>query len=187
METKEGCMGKTVLYMGISFDGYVAGPHDETDWMDPYADVEYGFSDFLDTVGAIIMGHRSYDVGVEKGWFSQFDYRSPIVVVAREIPATVSSDADFSFVTEGIEAAHSRAKEVAGDKNVYIFGGADLAVQYLQAGLIDEMTIGLVPIILGHGRRLFEKVDRRIALKLLDVRKADKDLVMLGYSVSARK
>jgi dihydrofolate reductase len=177
-------MGKTVLYLGISFDGYIAGPHDETDWMDPYADVEYGFNDFLDTVGAIIMGHRSYDVGVEKGWFSEFDYRSPIVVVSREMPATVSRDADFTFVTEGIEAAHRRAKEIAGDKNIYIFGGADLADQYLRAGFIDEMTLGLVPIILGDGRRLFEKVDTRIALKLLDVRRADKDLVILDYSIT---
>jgi dihydrofolate reductase len=179
-------MGKTVLYMGISFDGYIAGRHDETDWMDPYADVEYGFNQFLDTVGAIIMGHRSYDVGVEKGWFRQFDYRSPIVVVSREVPATVSSDADFTFVPEGIEAAHSRAKGIAGDKNIYIFGGADLAVQYLQAGLIDEMTVGIVPIILGDGRRLFERVDKRIELKLLDVRKAEKDLVVVSYAVSAR-
>jgi dihydrofolate reductase len=178
-------MGKTVLYMGISFDGYVAGPHDETDWMDPYAEVEYGFDDFLDTVGAIIMGHRSYDVGVEKGWFSQFDYRSPFVVVSREVPATVSSDADFTFVTDGIEAAHSHAKEMAGDKNIYVYGGADLAVQCLQAGLIDEMTMGLVPIILGDGRRLFERVDRPIELRLLDVRKADRDLVVVSYAVSA--
>jgi dihydrofolate reductase len=180
-------MGKTVLYLGISFDGYIAGPHDETDWMDPYADVEYGFNDFLDTVGAIIMGHRSYDVGVEKGWFSQFDYRSPIVVVAQEMPASVSADADFTFVTDGIEAAHSRAEEMAGNKDIYIFGGANLATQYLQAGLIDEMTMGLLPIILGDGRRLFERVDKRIELKLLDVRRADKDLVMLSYSVSAGK
>jgi dihydrofolate reductase len=155
--------------------------------MDPYADVEYGFNDFLDTVGAIIMGHRSYDVGVEKGWFSQFDYRSPIVVVAQEMPASVSADADFTFVTDGIEAAHSRAEEMAGNKDIYIFGGANLATQYLQAGLIDEMTMGLLPIILGDGRRLFERVDKRIELKLLDVRRADKDLVMLSYSVSAGK
>lgn len=180
-------MGKTVLYLGISFDGHVAGPHDETDWMDPYADVEYGFNEFLDTVGAIIMGRRSYDVGIEKGWFRQFDYRSPIVVVLREKPATVSSDADFTFVTEGIEAAHGRAKEMAGDKNIYIFGGANLAAQYLQASLVDEITVGLVPIVLGHGIRLFEGVDRRLELKLLDVRKAEKDLVMLSYSVSAEK
>jgi dihydrofolate reductase len=180
-------MGKTALYLGISFDGYVAGPHDETDWMDPYGDVEYGFSAFLDTVGAIIMGRRSYDVGIEKGWFRQFDYRSPIVVVSREMPATVSGDADFTFVTEGLEAAHIRAKEIADDKNVYIFGGASLATQYLQVGLIDEITVGLVPIILGDGIRLFERVDRRVELRLLDVRKADKDLVMLSYSVSSPK
>jgi dihydrofolate reductase len=186
MVTKER-MGKTVLYLGISFDGHVAGPHDETDWMDPYADVEYGFNDFLDTVGAIIMGHRSYEVGVEKGWFSQFDYKSPILVVSREMPATVSGDGDFIFVTNGIEAAHRRAKEVAGDKNIYIFGGAKLAAAYLQAGLIDEMILGLVPIILGDGRRLFEKMDRRIGLELLDVRQADKDLVMLHYSIPKGK
>jgi dihydrofolate reductase len=180
-------MGRTALYLGISFDGYIAGPHDETDWMDPYADVEYGFNEFLDRIGAIIMGHRSYDVGVERGWFSQFDYRSPIVVVAREMPATVSSDADFTFVTEGIEAAHSRAKQMAGDKDIYIYGGARLAAQYLQAGLIDEITVGVVPIILGDGIRLFERVDRRIELRLREVRKADKDLVVLSYSVSAGK
>lgn len=168
-----------------SFDGYVAGPNDETDWMDPYADVEYGFNDFLDTVGAIVMGHRSYDVGIEKGWFSQFDYRSPIVVVSREMPATVSSDADFTFVTKGIEAAQSLAEEKAGNKNVYIYGGANLAAQYLRAGLVDEMTVGRIPIVLGDGVRLFEGVGRRLQLKLLDVRKAGKDLVMLSYSVSA--
>lgn len=178
-------MGKTVLYLGISFDGCVAGPHDETDWMDPYADVEYGFDDFLETIGAIIMGRRSYDVGIEKGWFRDFDYRSPIVVVSREVPATVSSDADFTFVTEGIEAAHGRAKEIAGDKDVYVFGGANLAAQYLQAGRIDEMTVGVVPIVLGDGIRLFEGVDRRLELRLLDVQRADKGLVMLMYSVSA--
>jgi dihydrofolate reductase len=76
---------------------------------------------------------------------------------------------------------------MAGNKDIYVFGGANLATQYLQAGLIDEMTMGFVPIILGDGRRLFEKVDKRIQLKLLDVRRADKDLVMLSYSVSAGK
>jgi dihydrofolate reductase len=177
-------MGKTILYIGISFDGYVAGPNDETDWMDPYGEVEYGFEGFLNTVGAIIMGHRSYEIGLERGWFSQFDYGSPIIVVAREVPSEVSQDANFTFVTEGTEAALARAKEIAGDKNIYIHGGANLAVQYLRAGLIDEMTVGVMPIILGDGIRLFEKVDKRIDLKLLDNQSYDKSLVMLRYSVS---
>jgi len=65
--------GKTILYIATSFDGYVAGPSDEVDWMDRYKNVEYGFNDFLSGVGAIIMGRRSYDIGVEQSWFSEFD------------------------------------------------------------------------------------------------------------------
>ena len=179
-------MGKTILYIATSFDGYVAGPDDETEWMDPYGAVEYGYQDFLNTVGAIITGRRSYDIGVEKGWFSQFNYGSPFIVVSNDVPAKIAKDARFVFVTEGIVAAHVRAKAMAGDKNVYIYGGANLAVQYLQAGLIDEMTIGLIPVILGDGKRLFERVGKRIELELLDSRTYEKSLVMLRYSVSNR-
>jgi len=57
--------------------------------MDRYANVDYGFSEYLSNVGAIIMGRRSYDVGVEQNWFSQFDYGSPIVVVSNDTPQTV--------------------------------------------------------------------------------------------------
>ena len=176
-------MAKTILYMATSFDGYVAGPHDEVDWMDAYGDVEYGFEHFLATVGAIIMGRRTYDVGVEKQWFSQYDYKSPILVVSGNRPTAPSNDADFTFVTEGIEAAHIRAKETAGRKNIYIFGGANIAQQYLQAGLLDEMYIGLVPIILGDGIRLFERVGKRMKLGLIDVKRFEKDLAVVHYSV----
>ena len=175
-------MGKTILYMATSLDGYVAGPHDEVDWMDIYGDVEYGFKDFLVTVGAIIMGRRTYDLGVEKQWFSQYDYKSPIVVVSSNRPTTPSRDAGFAFVT-GIEAAHTLAKEKAGRKNIYIFGGANIAQQYLQAGLLDEMYIGLVPIILGDGIRLFERVGKRMKLGLIDVKRFEKDLAVVHYSV----
>lgn len=176
-------MGKTILYMATSFDGYVAGPHDETDWMDKYNDVEYGFNEFLASVGAIIMGYRTYDLGVEKGWFSQFDYTSPLFVISEKMPTMPSKDADFIFVTGGIEAAHSRAKERAGNKNIYIYGGASIAQQYVQAGLVEELHIGLVPILLGGGIRLFEKVGKCIELSLIDVKRFDKDLVMVRYAV----
>ena len=176
-------MSKTILYIATSFDGYVAGPNDEVDWMDRYANVDYGFSDFLSSVGAIIMGRRSYDVGVEQNWFSQFDYGSPIVVVSNDPARTLSEDGDFTFVTEGIEAAHAQATNKASGKNIWIFGGADIAQQYMQAGIVDEIYIGLVPTILGDGKRLFEKVGKRIALKLLDAKGFDEDLMLLHYAV----
>ena len=174
---------KTILYIAASFDGYVAGPHDEVDWMDRYEDVEYGFADFLSRVGAIIMGRRSYDVGVEQNWFGQFDYGSPIVVVSNDTPQSPSKDGDFTFVTEGIEAAHAEATAKAGGKSTWIFGGASIAQQYTQAGLVDEIYIGLVPTILGDGKRLFEKVGKRIELKLLDAKRFDQDLMLLHYAV----
>jgi dihydrofolate reductase len=176
-------MGKTVLYIATSFDGYVAGPNDEVDWMDRYENVEYGFNDFLKSVGAIIMGRRSYDVGVKQSWFSKFNYSAPIIVVSRTTPDSISKDGDFTFVTEGTDAAHSRAKAKANGKNIWIFGGAKIAQQYTQSGLVSEMYIGVVPTILGDGKRLFEKVGKRIPLKLLDGKRFDQDLMLLHYAV----
>jgi dihydrofolate reductase len=173
----------TILYIAASFDGYVAGPNDEVDWMDHYENVEYGFNEFLSRVGAIIMGRRSYDVGVEQNWFSRFDYGSPIIVVSNDTPKSLSKDGDFTFVKEGIEAAHAQAKAKASGKNIWIFGGASTAQQYMQAGLVDEIYIGLVPTILGDGKRLFEKVGKRIGLKLLDAKRFDQDLMVLHYAV----
>ena len=176
-------MGKTILYIATSFDGYVAGPHDEVDWMDRYGNVEYGFKEFLAGVGAIVMGRRSYDVGVEQQWFSQYNYQSPIVVVSRSVPASPSKDGDFTFVAEGLKAAHEQALAKARDKNVWVFGGASIAQQYAEAGLLDEVYLGLVPTILGNGKRLFERVDKRIDLRLLDAKQYDQDLMMLHYAV----
>ena len=88
------------------------------------------------------------------------------------------------MVTEGIKAAHKLAAAKAGNKNIWIFGGANIAQQYAQAGLLDEIFIGLVPSILGDGKRLFEKVGKRVELQLLDAKKFDEDLVLLSYGVN---
>jgi dihydrofolate reductase len=174
---------KTILYIATSFDSFIAGPKDEVDWMDRYANVEYGFKDFLKSVGAIIMGRRSYDIGVKQGWFSQFHYGSPIIVVSRDTPDSPSKDGDFTFTSKGMNAAHKLAVAKAGDKNIWIFGGANIAQQCAQAGLLDEIYVGVVPIILGDGKRLFEKVGKRIELQLLDAKTYAEDLVFLHYRV----
>jgi dihydrofolate reductase len=134
-----------------------------------------------------MMGRRSYELGLERGWFSQYKYGSPIIVISKGVPADMSADAEFFFVSEGLETAHSLAKEVAGSKNVYIYGGADLATRCLQAGILDELTVGLMPIILGDGKRLFERIGGRIDLELLSCQTFDKGLVLLHYAVSDRQ
>ena len=106
----------------------------------------------MNRVGAIIMGRRSYDIGVKLKWFSQFNYGVPIFVISHDQPVSINKDAEFIFVTNGIVTAHKQAKSKAGDKNVWIFGGTNIAQQYLKSGLIEEISIGITPTLLGSGK-----------------------------------
>jgi dihydrofolate reductase len=81
---------------------------------------------------------------------------APIFVISHDQPVSINKDAELIFVTNGIETAHRQAKSKARDKNVWIFGGANIAQQYLKLGLIDEISIGITSTLLGSGKRLFD-------------------------------
>ncbi|HEU4464551.1 MAG TPA: dihydrofolate reductase family protein, partial [Gemmatimonadota bacterium] len=118
-------------------------------------------------VGATIMGRNMF--GGHPGpwdpndpwngwWGDDPPFRHPVFVLTHHArdPLALEGGTTFVFVTEGIEAALQKAREAAGGKDVMLGGGADVAQQYLRAGLVDEMEIHLVPILLGSGERLFE-------------------------------
>jgi dihydrofolate reductase len=120
-----------------------------------------------DNVGAEIMGRGKFGPPQRgpwnpdepwRGWWGDDPpFHKPVFVLthhARE-PLTLS-DTTFHFVTDGIHAAHDRAREAAGEKDVLIGGGAKTINQFLAAGLLDELGLHVVPIVLGGGARLFE-------------------------------
>jgi dihydrofolate reductase len=113
--------------------------------------------------GAVIAGRRTYDTSLP--WWGADgptgDARVPVFVVTHDPPADGPEGGVYSFVTGGIEAALDQAKAAAGDKDVTVMGGADIGQQYLRAGLVDELSIHLVPILLGGGTRMFEHVGER--------------------------
>ena len=92
----------------------------------------------------------------------------PVFIVthhARE-PVTKEGGTTFTFVTDGIESALAQAREAAGEKDVGLSGGANVAQQYLKAGLVDEMRLHVVPVLLGAGARLFDNLgDAEIGLE----------------------
>ena len=96
-----------------------------------------------------------------KGWWGENPpYHHPVFVLthhARE-PLVMKGGTTFNFVTDGIESALDQARRVAGDKDVWLAGGAKAAQQYLAAGLVDELELHQVPILLGGGERLFDAV-----------------------------
>ncbi len=118
-------------------------------------------------MGAVIMGRKMFsggegpwedDPNADGWWGDDPPFHVPVFVLthhAREAKA-MEGGTTFTFVTDGIEAALEQARGVAGEKNVAIAGGANVAQQYLQAGLLDELQIHVAPLLLGDGVRLFE-------------------------------
>lgn len=109
-------------------------------------------------VGAVIAGRRTYDDS-NRYWGADGPTgpaRLPVVVVTHEPPADFPEGGVYRFVTGGIEAALRDAGHVAADAAVTVMGGPDLGRQFLAAGLVDELSIHLVPVVFGRGTRLFQ-------------------------------
>jgi dihydrofolate reductase len=109
----------------------------------------------------VICGRRTYDSSLP--WWGvdgpSGPVRRPVFVVAHEQPAEHVPGGVYQFVTGGIETALAQARAAAAGKDVCVMGGADLGRQYLAAGLLDEISIHLVPVLFGSGTRMFEPFD----------------------------
>ena len=84
--------------------------------------------------------------------------RLPLFVLTHNVPEEIPEGNVYTFVTDGIELVLQQAKTAAGDKNVSVMGGAEIAQQYIRAGLVDEISVLLVPVLFGSGTRLFENL-----------------------------
>jgi dihydrofolate reductase len=116
--------------------------------------------------GASVLGRRMFDAG-EHAWPEEAPFHTPVFVVTHEKrePWERPGGTTFHFVDDGIDSALDRAREVAGDRDVRIAGGGATILEYLNAGLVDEFSIALSPVLFGSGIRLFEGVDAdRVAL-----------------------
>jgi dihydrofolate reductase len=167
-------MSKSVLYMSMSLDGFIAGPDDVAgqglgvdgerlhDWLrdgdadgDPSGFRPSGPSgaifDEVMATGAVVVGRRTFDLA--GGWNGDH-HGVPIYVPTRGTPPTPQSRW-VHYVTDGVESAMRQAKQAAGEADVMVHG-AHLAQSCLRAGVLDELEIQLIPVLLGDGRRLFE-------------------------------
>jgi dihydrofolate reductase len=109
-------------------------------------------------LGATICGRTTYDTSLP--WWGadgpSGTARRPVFVVTHEAPADSPEGGVYTFVTDGIEGARDQAQAAAGDDDVTVMGGADIGRQYIAAGLVDEISIHLVPALFGDGTRMFD-------------------------------
>lgn len=172
-------MALVICDMSMSLDGYVTGPHDSRenpfgdgagtlhDWIlkNPTDEDRVVLKDTTDRVGAVVMGRRSFDKNEgDGGWRDGGPAGdTPCFVVTHHAP-TGSYAPVFTFVTDGVEAAITRAAEVAGDGVVSLFG-ATVMQQALPLGLVDELRVHVIPILIGGGTPLFGRLDPGITLE----------------------
>jgi dihydrofolate reductase len=121
------------------------------------------------STGAVVMGRRMFsggegpwedDPNADGWWGDDPPFHVPVFVLTHHARETVTKQGGttYTFVTDGIEAALEQARAAAGDKDVLVAGGAEIVQQYLKAGLLDELQIHLVPLLLGGGVRLFDRL-----------------------------
>jgi dihydrofolate reductase len=114
----------------------------------------------FERTGASIMGKRMFTLG-EHAWPEDAPFHTPVFVVTHDqrAPWERPGGTTFHFINDGIKAALDRARKAAGDRDVRIAGGGATILEYVNAGLVDEFSIALSPVLFGSGTRLFEGVD----------------------------
>lgn len=181
-------MSKVFVHMGISLDGYIAGPNrgptnplgDEGTSIHAWMFKQQAFrrshglaeggetgtdntivEQIQNRIGANILGKRMFEEG-EANWPEEAPFHTPVFVLTKEVrsPWQRKGGTTFYFVNDPIERVLDRAREAAGNKDVRIAGGRDVVLQYLHAGLVDELSLAIAPVFLGQGLRLFEGIDK---------------------------
>ena len=177
-------MGKVIYDISMSLDGFITGAN-----VRPEAGLgdggerlhEWAFNspdprnrELLAkgaSLGAIITGRHNYDLSVPY-WEADGPTgaaRVATIVVSHSVPKDIPERGVYRFA-DGIEAALEKAQKAAGDKDVAIMGGANIAAQFLKLRLVDEISIHLVPVLFGSGTRLFEHLgSEHVQLEALEV------------------
>ena len=180
---------KTQYYTASSLDGFIATEDDSLEWLFPLADLnDSSYPDFIAGVGALAMGSATYEwiirnsarVAAETG--SPWPYTQPVwVFTSRVLPEIEGSD--IRFVKGDVRQVHSEMRIAAGTRNIWIMGGGDLAGQFYDAGLLDELIIQIGSVTLGRGKQLFPLRVLSPILRLISVRHMGVGMVELRYEV----
>ncbi len=175
-------MSKVILYIATSIDGFIARPNGKLDWLENLPNegkTDYGYADFLKTIGTIIMGKTTYNEIIGFGIDWPYQENKTFVVTndknfSPSTPETFVLNADFDLFINKIR------KESAQD--CWLVGGGKLANYFIQNNLIDRLIISIAPVILGEGIPLFAAKTIESEWNLDNVEKFDNGIVSLTYN-----
>jgi dihydrofolate reductase len=179
-------------YAAASLDGYIAEADDNLDWLTKYSGsyagpnaepAKGGYDRFYDGVGAMVSGSVTYEWVLRH--VDEWPYKGkPVwVLSSRELPAPEGDDVDVRVVDAGVRDLLPEMLAAAGDRNIWIVGGGNVASQYADEGLLDELIVTVVPVVLGTGKPLFDRRLPTNPMQLAGTRTLDSGMVELRYEI----
>lgn len=153
-------MTRTIFYTATTLDGFLADEHDSLDWLlsQPIdEDGPFSYGAFIPTIGAIAMGATTYEWVLDHNARTgdAWAYEQPTwVFTHRDLPRAGDS---VRLTSAPVTEVHAEMTAAAGGKDVWMVGGGDLAAQFAEAGLLDEVIVSIAPVLLGAGRPLFTR------------------------------
>ncbi len=190
-------MSRTQYYCAMSLDGCIAESDDTLDWLMKY-DGSYdgddaesgkgkaGYEGFYEGVGALVTGSVTYEFVLDHlGEGGEWPYKGKPcwVLSSRDLPVPDGEGVDVRMANARVPELYDEMFATAGDRNLWVIGGGNVASQFADEGLLDEVLVTVVPVVLGEGKPLF---DRRLPggpMQLTGTRTFDTGMVELRYEI----
>jgi dihydrofolate reductase len=182
-------MGKIILDLAVTLDGYISGPNGEIDWLVKDGETDFGdiLANILDGVDAIFYGRVSYDLW---GSYQPDERASSKIKVAYALLHSKTKyvfsrtkrgqDSGAIFINSNIKESILEIKQkVKG--NIWLYGGGKLITTIMNLGLVDKYCLAIHPVIIGDGIPLFKDIKERIPLKLIDTDQSKSGIILLTY------
>jgi dihydrofolate reductase len=188
-------MGRTVYYTATSLDGFIATDDDNLDWLTKYQGsfsgenahrMKGGYDRFYEGVGALVTGSTTYEWVLEHTGEGEWPYAGKPcwILSSRELRKPAGAEDDVRIADAPVSDLYEEMSAAAGDRPLWIVGGGDVASQFAEAGLLDEVSLTVVPVVLGSGKPLFSRALPGGAMQLVEAHPYDSGMVGLRYEVA---
>lgn len=175
-------MPRIKLYIAASLDGFIAWEDGSIDWLMEYEnnpDTDYGYSEFYSSIGTVLMGRKTYEQVLG---FGDWPYKEKRTYVFTRKKGSLPREINVEFVTGDLKKFVQQLKERA-EQDIWLVGGSQLVKAFLAENLVQDLIIFTVPIILGGGIPLFDRIGKQIRFRTLGIEKYGNGIVRVDYEV----
>jgi dihydrofolate reductase len=179
--TKENTPG-IKLYIACSLDGFIAREDGSIDWLTEYennSETDYGYSEFYASIGTVLMGRKTYEQVLG---FGDWPYTEKKTYVFTKQNEPLRREKGVEFVSVDIGEFACRLKENT-DEDIWLVGGSQLIKAFLEEDLVEDLIVFIVPVILGSGIPLFDRIGKEIKLRTVSIEKYENGLVKMECQV----